>query len=88
VAIDDKRNGIPVPPQALKSLNLRERIVNADALHTQRELSRVAVKAGADYVWTAKDNQLAMRRDIAQLFQLAAKDAMSALANRSPNPKL
>ena len=69
VAIEDKSNEIPAAPQALKSLNLQGKIVTADALHTQRELSLVVVAAGADYVWTAKDNQPTLRRDIEQLFQ-------------------
>jgi predicted transposase YbfD/YdcC len=43
--------------------------IPADALHTQRELSLAVVEAGADYVWTAKDNQPTLRRDIEQLFQ-------------------
>lgn len=69
VAIDDKSNEIPAAPQALKRLNLQGKIVTADALHTQRELSLVVVEAGADYVWTAKDNQPTLRRDIGQLFE-------------------
>ena len=69
VAIDEKSNEIPAAPQALKRLNLQGKIVTADALHTQRELSLVVVAAGADYVWTAKDNQPTLRRDIEQLFQ-------------------
>jgi len=69
VAIDEKSNEIPAAPPALKSLNLQGKIVTADALHTQRELSRVVVEAGADYVWTVKDNQPTLRRDIEQLFQ-------------------
>lgn len=69
VAIEEKSNEIPAAPQALKTLNLQGKIVTADALHTQRELSQVVVAAGADYVWTAKDNQPTLRRDIAQLFQ-------------------
>lgn len=69
VAIDDKSNEIPAAPQAVKSLNLQGKIVTADALHTQRELSVAVVEAGADYVWTAKDNQPTLRRDIEQLFQ-------------------
>lgn len=69
VAIDDKSNEIPAAPQVLKSLNLQGKIVTADALHTQRSLSRVVVEAGADYVWTAKDNQPSLRADIEHLFQ-------------------
>lgn len=69
VAVADKSNEIPAAPEALQGLDLRGKVVTADALHTQRALSQVVVAAGADYVWTAKDNQPTLREDIAQLFQ-------------------
>jgi predicted transposase YbfD/YdcC len=69
VAVDDKSNEIPAAHQALKHLKLQGKIVTADALHTQRELSELVVAAGADYVWTVKDNQPALRRAAELLFQ-------------------
>jgi len=69
VAVDDKSNEIPAAQQALKTLKLQGKIVTADALHTQRELSELVVAAGANYVWTVKDNQPALCRQIALLFQ-------------------
>lgn len=69
MAIEDKSNEIPAARQALKHLDLQGKIVTADALHTQRELSVAVVAAGADYVWAAKDNQPTLHREIAQLFQ-------------------
>lgn len=69
VAVDDKSNEIPAARQALKTLKLQGKIVTADALHTQRELSELVVAAGAHYVWTVKDNQPALRREIELLFQ-------------------
>ena len=64
VAVDDKPNEIPAAQQALKHLNLQGKIVTADALHTQRELSQIVVEAGANYVWIVKDNQPALWRDV------------------------
>jgi predicted transposase YbfD/YdcC len=69
VAVADKSNEIPAAAEALQGLDLQGKVVTADALHTQRELSQIVVAAGADYVWIAKDNQPSLRRDIAQLFQ-------------------
>lgn len=69
VAVDDKSNEIPAAQQALKHLKLQGKIVTADALHTQRELSEIVVAAGANYVWIVKDNQPALRREIELLFQ-------------------
>jgi predicted transposase YbfD/YdcC len=61
-------NEIPTAPQVLKGLDLQGKIVTADALLTQRALSQLIVEAGGDYVWTVKDNQPQLRRDIEQLF--------------------
>jgi len=69
VAVAEKSNEIPAAPVALHGLDLQGKVVTADALHTQRELSQAVVAAGADYVWIAKENQPALRRDILQLFQ-------------------
>jgi predicted transposase YbfD/YdcC len=69
VAVAEKSNEIPAAPVALQGLDLQGKVVTADALHTQRELSQAVVAAGADYVWIAKENQPALRRDIVQLFQ-------------------
>lgn len=69
VAVDDKSNEIPAAQQALKHLKLQGKIVTADALHTQRELSQIVVDAGANYVWIVKDNQPALRREAELLFQ-------------------
>jgi len=61
-------NEIPTAPKVLKGLDLQGKIVTADALLTQRALSKLIVEAGGDYVWTVKDNQPQLRRDIEQLF--------------------
>lgn len=61
-------NEIPTAPNVLKVLDLQGKTVTADALLTQRALSKLIVEAGGDYVWTVKDNQPQLRRDIEQLF--------------------
>lgn len=62
-------NEIPVAPHVLKVLDLQGKIVTGDALLAQRTLSKVIVEAGGDYLWTVKDNQPQLRRDIEQLFE-------------------
>jgi predicted transposase YbfD/YdcC len=69
VVVAEKSSELSAAPEALQGLNLQGKVVTADALHTQRELSQVVVAAGADYVWLAKENQPALHRDIVQLFQ-------------------
>ena len=57
LAVGSKENEISAAPQVLKALDLRGKIVRADALLTQRELSSQIVEAGGKYVWVVKDNQ-------------------------------
>ena len=64
----DKENEIVVAPQLLASLNLKEKVVVGDAMHTQRGLSSQIVNAGGNYLWIVKDNQPKTREAIEQLF--------------------
>jgi predicted transposase YbfD/YdcC len=64
----EKENEIVVAPQLLKSLDLRQKVVVADAMHAQRGLSLQIVQAGGDYVWIIKDNQPTTRQAIELLF--------------------
>jgi predicted transposase YbfD/YdcC len=63
-----KENEIGVAPQLLKSLDLRQKVVVADAMHAQRALSLQITQAGGEYVWIIKDNQLTTREAIELLF--------------------
>jgi predicted transposase YbfD/YdcC len=64
----DKENEIVVAPKLLQCLDLRDKVVVADAMHTQRRLSAQIVAAGGDYLWIVKDNQPMTRQAIEQLF--------------------
>jgi predicted transposase YbfD/YdcC len=64
----EKENEISVAPQLLKSLDLRQKVVVADALHAQRDLSLQIVAGGGDFVWIIKDNQPTTRQAIELLF--------------------
>ena len=75
----EKENEITVAPKVLKVLDLRNKVVVGDAMHTQRELSAQIVKAEGDYVWIVKDNQPNTRQAIEQLF--APEKPMPGLGN-------
>jgi len=64
----DKENEITVAPKLLKCLDLRDKVVIGDAMHTQRAISIQIVEAGGDFVWIVKDNQPQTRQAIEQLF--------------------
>jgi hypothetical protein len=52
----------------LKALPLAGCIVTGDAIFTQKEIYRVIKDGGSDYLFTVKDNQPALRADIALAF--------------------
>ena len=64
----DKENEIVVAPKLLNCLDLRNKVVVGDALHTQRGVSLQIVEDGGDYVWVVKDNQPLTRQALEQLF--------------------
>jgi len=70
VAAGEKENEITVAPQLLGHVDLRDKVVTGDALHTQRALSAQILAAGGDYFWIAKANQPTLRGDIAAVFEL------------------
>jgi hypothetical protein len=68
--VEQKSNEIPAAPVLLAELDLRGRVVTADALHTQQDLARWLVEQKqAHYLFTVKDNQPTLRRDLAELFE-------------------
>ncbi len=69
VEIAGKGSEIPAAPKLLKSIDLREKVVMGDAMHTQREVSIQIVEAGGDYIWLAKGNQPQIEQDIRLWFE-------------------
>lgn len=69
VEVTGKGSEIPAAPKLLKSIDLREKVVMGDALHTQREVSIQIVEAGGDYIWLAKGNQPQIEQDIRLWFE-------------------
>ena len=59
---------IPVARELFNRLELEERLVSLDALHTQDETARALVlEHGADYLLTVKGNQPTVREQIETL---------------------
>jgi predicted transposase YbfD/YdcC len=69
VEVAGKGSEIPAAPKVLKSIDLREKVVMGDALHTQRAISTQIVESGGDYVWLAKGNQPQIEEDIRLWFE-------------------
>ena len=68
-AVDDKTNEIPVAKALLSPLCLRGRVVTMDALLSQREIAKVILDGGGDYVMPIKENHKSVHREIHALFR-------------------
>ncbi len=68
VAVGRKENEISQASQALEAVEISGKILTGDALHTQRALSAGVVGRGGDYLFPVKENQLALYKNIQQLF--------------------
>jgi predicted transposase YbfD/YdcC len=73
VEIEGQGKEVPAALKLLKKLDLRGKIVMADALHTQRDASKIIGQAGGDYIWYAKGNQRQMQANIALWFAPRSK---------------
>ena len=71
VEVGSKANEITVAPCLLAELDLKNRIVCGDALHTQRSLSVNVLAQGGDYIWFLKENQPTLLADVERFFQPA-----------------
>ena len=57
----------------LDAIDIKDRLITADALLTQRKLADYLVQRGAHYHFTAKGNQATLEKDIALLFEKRKK---------------
>jgi predicted transposase YbfD/YdcC len=69
VELEGKGCEIPGALKLLKMVDLREKVVMGDAMHTQRAASIQIVEAGGDYIWIAKGNQPQLEGDIRLWFE-------------------
>jgi len=87
-AVDSKTNEITRVEPLLDGLEIVGAVVTADALLTQREIARHLVKdKHADYVFTAKDNQPTLRKDIDDLFATQEQEAIRRPRARKKPPE-
>jgi predicted transposase YbfD/YdcC len=64
VAVDQKSNKITAIPELLSLLDVKDRIVTADAMHTQRATAAAVCAKGGDYVLALKGNQGTLFEDV------------------------
>lgn len=73
IAIESKQSEVSVAPTLLGWVDLRNKVVIGDALHTQRQVSIQIGKAGGNYIWTVKGNQPQLLQDLQDWFDPTVK---------------
>ncbi|HLO30649.1 MAG TPA: ISAs1 family transposase [Anaerolineales bacterium] len=68
LAIENKQNEVSAAPMLLSWIDLRNKVVIGDALHTQRQVSIQIGKAGGNYLWTVKGNHPQLLQDLQDWF--------------------
>jgi len=68
VAIESQQNEISAAPYLLTCINLRNKVVIGDALHTQRKISIQIGTTGGNYLWVVKGNQPQLLEDLHDWF--------------------
>ena len=68
VEVGRKENEITKAPKALKMVEIAQKVVTGDALHTQRGLTTHIVESQGDYVLPVKENQPRLYKNIQALF--------------------
>ena len=66
--IDSKTNEIPVGQSLLKLMNLKECVVTADAIHTQKLTCKTIMQQGGNYVLGLKGNHSSLLEEAALCF--------------------
>ena len=69
IPIDEKESEIPAAQQIFETMDLKNTVLTADALHCQRETARIIVEQKGTYVLTVKDNQSLLLQEIKARFE-------------------
>jgi predicted transposase YbfD/YdcC len=70
IALGSQQNEISAAPILLDYVDLRNKVVIGDAIHTQRQVSIQIGKAGGNYIWIVKGNQPQLLQDLQDWFDL------------------
>lgn len=68
VEVSCKENEIPKASEVLKLVEISQKVVTADALHTQKRVSTQILDAQGDFVFPVKENQAKLYNNIQELF--------------------
>jgi len=83
IAIPDKQSEVSAAPTLLSWVDLRNKVVIGDVLHTQRQISIQIGKAGGNFLWTVKGNHPQLLQELQDWFD----DKMPLLPGQGCPPK-
>lgn len=66
---DLKGKELVIAPQVLENVLVKDRVITADALHTQRDFCETITKRGGGYVFVVKSNQPKLEEDLNLFFE-------------------
>lgn len=66
---DTKGKELVIGPQVLENVYVKDRIITADALHTQKDFCETITSRGGGYVFVVKGNQPKLEADITLFFE-------------------
>jgi predicted transposase YbfD/YdcC len=75
VKTDEKSNEITAIPELIKALEVKDCIVTIDAMGCQKNIAKLIVDKGADYVLALKDNQSTLHDSVELFFQDSIRSA-------------
>ncbi len=81
---EGKSNEITAVPELLKMLDLRGATVTIDAMGCQTQIAKTIIEGDGNYLISAKDNQLTLRKDIEKTCA-EADDARHRAGNTAQN---
>jgi DDE family transposase len=67
VEVGGQENEIPKAPKALERVEISQKVVTGDALHTPKALSAQIVRQGGDYIFPVQENQASLYQNIPPL---------------------
>ena len=69
LTVDEKSNEITATPRLMDLLDLKETIITADALNTQKDIAAKAIEREADYLLPVKKNHPSLYENIDLIFE-------------------
>lgn len=68
IAVESKSNEIPAVRELIRMLDIKGKIITADAMHCQKETAELIIENGGEYVLQLKGNQGNFYEDVVAMF--------------------